>query len=374
MRAVVFRESGQAVVVEDVTLDPPGPGEVEVTITAAGVCHSDLHVRRGDWDLPLPLVMGHEGSGIVSAVGPGVTDLVEGDHVVLSWVAPCGECRNCRLGREARCEVAATIVALGGTLNDGTTRLSVDGEKVHHYLGTSAFAERAIVPASGAIKVRADAPLDVISIVGCAIATGVGAVRNTAQMPRGATVVVIGCGGVGLSIVQGARLEGAERIIAIDVLAEKTGLARRMGATDEIVVEPGVDPVARLRELLPDGVDYAFDAIGRGVTTDQCVRMLAIGGSAVIVGIPPAGTTVAFEPQTLVDLDQRIIGSNYGGIRPSRDIPRLVDEYMAGELFIDELISDRRPLEEAEESLAALEGGGALRQLLVPGLRASAKQ
>jgi S-(hydroxymethyl)glutathione dehydrogenase/alcohol dehydrogenase len=368
---IVFRDAGEPVCLEEVQLDPPGRGEVEVAIAAAGVCHSDLHVRHGEWELPVPLVMGHEGSGIVTALGEGVSHLQVGDHVVLSWVAPCGECRNCLLGREVRCEVAAGIVALGGTLNDGTTRLSIGDERLHHYLGTSAFAERAVVPASGAIKVRDDAPLEAISIIGCAIATGVGAVRNTAQVPAGATVAVVGCGGVGLSIVQGAQLAGAERIIAVDVRDDKTELAVRLGATDVIVIEPGQDVGDRVRELLPEGVDYAFDAIGKAPVTDQCIRMLAIGGSAVVVGIPAAGTKVSFEPQTLVDLDQRIMGSNYGGIRPARDIPWLVDEYMAGRLFVDELISARRPLADAEDSLDRLASGDALRQLLIPSMPSS---
>ncbi|PPF89512.1 dehydrogenase [Subtercola sp. Z020] len=373
MRAVVFRDSGTPVAVEQVDLLAPGPEEVEVLIAAAGVCHSDVHVRQGDWDLPVPLVMGHEGSGTISAVGPGVTDLKVGDHVVLSWVAPCGRCRNCRAGREVRCEVAAGTVALGGTLNDGTTRLRQGGQPVHHYLGTSAFAERAIVPMTGAIKVRDDAPLEAISIIGCAIATGVGAVRNTAQVPSGATVAVIGCGGVGLSIVQGARLAGASQIIAIDVRQDKTDLALRVGATTAVVVTPGEDVVATVREILPDGVDFAFDAIGKKEVTEQCIRLLDIGGSAVVVGIPRAGTTATFEPQTLVDLDQRIIGSNYGGIRPARDIPWLVDQYMAGELLVDELISARLPLEDAENSMNLLASGAALRQLLIPTLHPSTK-
>lgn len=362
-------DSAAPLQVREVELAPPGPEEVEVRIAAAGVCHSDLHVRRGDWSLPVPLVMGHEGSGVVTAIGEGVTGLEVGDHVVLSWVAPCGRCRNCLAGREVRCEVAAGTVALGGTLNDGTTRLSVDGAPVHHYLGTSAFAERAVVPASGAIKVRRDAPLEAISIIGCAIATGVGAVRNTAQVPEGATVVVVGCGGVGLSIVQGARLAGASRIVAVDVRADKLALARRVGATDVIEAGADVDTDAELRRLLPEGVDFAFDAIGHPAVTGQCIAMLAIGGSAVVVGIPREGTRVSFEPQTLVDLDQRIIGSNYGGIRPSRDIPMLVDEYMAGRLFVDELISARRPLDDVEDALDQLASGAALRQLLIPELR-----
>jgi S-(hydroxymethyl)glutathione dehydrogenase / alcohol dehydrogenase len=365
VRAVVFAGPDVPVEVTDVELAPPGPGEVRVKIAAAGVCHSDLHVRRGEWQPPVPLVMGHEGSGIVTALGPGVLDLAEGDHVVLSWVAPCGQCRYCRAGREARCQVAATLVAPGGTLQDGTSRLSRDGETVYHYLGVSSFAEEAVVPASGAIKVRDDAPLEVIALVGCAVATGVGAVTNTAAVEPGTQVAVIGCGGVGLSVIQGARLAGAGRIVAMDLVATKLALAARLGATDVIDVS-GADAVQALRDLIPDGVDYAFDAIGRTSTTEQAISMLGLGGAAVLVGLPPTGARASFEPLVLAEADQRILGSNYGSVRPAIDIPALVDRYMDGQLSLDELVSSRRPLETASASLDDLEAGLALRTLLIP--------
>jgi S-(hydroxymethyl)glutathione dehydrogenase / alcohol dehydrogenase len=365
VRAVVFAGPDVPVEVTDVELAPPGPGEVRVKIAAAGVCHSDLHVRRGEWQPPVPLVMGHEGSGIVTALGPGVLGLAEGDHVVLSWVAPCGQCRYCRAGREARCQVAATLVAPGGTLPDGTSRLSRDGETVYHYLGVSSFAEEAVVPASGAIKVRDDAPLEVIALVGCAVATGVGAVTNTAAVEPGTQVAVIGCGGVGLSVIQGARLAGAERIVAMDLVATKLALAARLGATDVIDVS-GADAVQALRDLIPDGVDYAFDAIGRTSTTEQAISMLGLGGAAVLVGLPPTGARASFEPLVLAEADQRILGSNYGSVRPAIDIPALVDRYMDGQLSLDELVSSRRPLETASASLDDLEAGLALRTLLIP--------
>ena len=365
MRAVVFTESDRTVELLDVELAAPGPDEVLVDIAAAGVCHSDLHIRNGDWALPVPLVMGHEGSGVVSEIGSGVKDLAVGDHVVLSWVAPCGSCRQCRAGRPVRCEVAANVVAPGGVLNDGTTRLSLGGKPLHHYLGVSSFAEQAVVPAAGAVKVREDAPLDVICLVGCAIATGIGAVRNTAQVKAGATVAVIGCGGVGLSVVQGARLAQAERIIAIDVNPDKLALAKTFGATDAVNASegPSVDAVLA---LLAHGVDFCFDAIGKTRTTEQAIELLGIGGAAVIVGIPPAGAQARFEPQTLVDRDQRILGSNYGGVNPAVDIPQIVDAYMAGDVLIEPMISARRPLREAEAALQNLATGQALRQLLIP--------
>jgi S-(hydroxymethyl)glutathione dehydrogenase / alcohol dehydrogenase len=365
MKAIVFRDPATAIEVADVDLAAPKAGEVRVKIAAAGVCHSDLHVKRGEWDAPAPMVMGHEGSGVVVELGEGVTSLAVGDHVVLSWVPPCGECRYCRSGHEARCQVAATVVAPKGVLYDGTSRLSKDGEMLHHYLGVSSFAEEVVVPASGAIKVRDDAPLDVIAVVGCAVATGVGAVLNTAAVEPGSTLAVIGCGGVGLNVVQGARLAGAERIIAIDVLPGKTHLAMQFGATDRIDASGG-DVVEQLFELLPDGVDYAFDAIGRTSTTEQAIRMLGLGGAAVIVGLPPTGAKASFEPLVLAEADQRILGSNYGSVRPSIDIPALVDRYMDGQLKLDPLISAHRPLAEAAEAFADLETGEALRTLLIP--------
>jgi S-(hydroxymethyl)glutathione dehydrogenase / alcohol dehydrogenase len=355
-RAAVLPAPGRAVEMWEVSLAAPGPGEVEVEIAAAGVCGSDLHVVRGEWDVPMPVVLGHEGAGVVSRLGPDVTGLEVGDHVILSWVPQCGRCRQCEAGRPWQCELVASVVAPGGVLFDGTSRWSRGGETLHHYLGVSSFAERVVVPSSGAVRIRPDAPLDVVAIVGCAVATGVGAVRNTAAVPAGASVAVIGCGGVGLSVIQGARLAGAARIVACDVDPGKLEVAARLGATD--TVEAG--------HPLPEGLDFVFDAIGKIETTEQAIGALGLGGAAVIVGLPPTGMTARFDPLALAEANQRILGSNYGSVDPQRDLPLLVDLYMDGELDLDSLISGRRPLEEAAAALDDLAAGRALRTLLTP--------
>ncbi|HWT92694.1 MAG TPA: Zn-dependent alcohol dehydrogenase [Solirubrobacteraceae bacterium] len=372
VRGAVFTGPGTPVEIADLELAPPRAGEVEVRITAAGVCGSDLHVVRGEWDVPMPVVLGHEGAGVVERVGEGVTSLSPGDHVVLSWVPQCGKCRQCQAGRPWQCELVATVVAPGGVLHDGTSRWSRanrgagadkgEGE-MHHYLGVSSFAERVVVPESGAIKIRDDAPLDVVAVVGCAVATGVGAVQNTAQVPEGATVAVIGCGGVGLSVIQGARLAKAARIVAVDVQADKLEVARRLGATETIDATAG-DPVAALHDAVPEGLDFVFDALGRIETTEQAIQALGLGGAAVIVGLPPTGSKASFDPLVLAESNQRILGSNYGSVDPQRDIPRLVDLYMDGELDLDALVSGRRPLEEAAQALDDLAAGRVLRTLL----------
>jgi S-(hydroxymethyl)glutathione dehydrogenase / alcohol dehydrogenase len=364
IRAAVLDRPGQPVRVTEVELAQPGAGEVEVAVAAAGVCHSDLHIVLGDWPHPVPLVLGHEGAGVVVAAGPAVTTVSPGDHVVLSWVPACGQCRPCRHGRPAQCQLAAEVVAPGGVLADGTSRLRVGGRTAYHYLGVSSFAERVVVAESAAIRVRPDAPLDLAALVGCAVATGVGAVQNTAAVPPGATVAVIGCGGVGLSCVQGARLAGAARIVAVDVVADKLAVARRLGATDAVHAD-GRPAVAALRALVPEGLDYVFDAIGKIATTEQAIAALGLGGSAVVVGLPPSGQQARFDPLALAEADQRILGCNYGSITPQRDIPRLVDLVMTGDLDLESMVSDRRPLAEAADALADLRSGRTLRQLLI---------
>ncbi len=362
VKAAVFEGPGTELEIRELQLQEPQSGEVEIKVEAAGVCHSDLHVVNGDWDVPVPLVLGHEGAGVVTALGAGVKDLQIGDHVVVSWVPSCGECRQCLAQRPWQCERSADVIAGQGLLFDGSSRWR-DGERaLHHYLGASTFAERIVVPESGAIRIRADAPLDVAAIVGCAVATGVGAVQNTAGVQPGSTVAVIGCGGVGLSCIQGARIAGAQRIVAVDVNPAKLTVAVEVGATDSVLV--GDDPVAQLRELVPEGLDYVFDAIGRTSTTEQAIRALGAGGAAVIVGLPPTGSSARFDPLVLAEFNQKILGSNYGSVDAQQDIPRLVDLYMEGQLNLEALISGRRPLDEAAAALDDLAAGRTLRTLL----------
>lgn len=363
MRAVVFNGPGQPLQVEDLTLEAPRAGEVKIKLVGAGVCHSDLHVYKGDWNHKTPLVLGHEGAGIVTEVGPGVTAPAVGDHVILSWMPSCRECRWCVSGRPQLCETAMSAVGTD-LMFDGTARLArADGSPVYHYLSSAVFAEEAVVPAAGAIKIRDDAPLEKVSIIGCAVATGFGSVVNTAQMEWGATVAVIGCGAVGLSAIQAARLSAATRIIAVDVVPEKLDWARRFGASD-VVDSAEVDPVAAVRELTGGGVDYVFECIGLKETCEQAAAMLAFGGAAVIVGQPKAGTRPSYDALLLSCYEQRVIGSNYGSMRPSVDFPKLVDLYMSGQLMIDELITGHRPLEEANDAFEDLAAGRAIRTVL----------
>lgn len=362
MRAVVFTGVGEPLRVEELELEAPRAGEVRVRVAAAGVCHSDLHVFQGGWTHHTPIVLGHEGGGVVVEVGEGVDDLAVGDHVILSWMPACGRCRQCDAGRPWLCEAALDAMETDGLL-DGTTRLRrPTGEPVHHYLASAVFAEEAVVPAKGAVKIREDAPLDTVCIIGCAVATGVGAVRNTAAVEAGSRVVVLGLGAVGLSAVQGAVLAGARTIVAVDVDQRKLDLAREFGATD-VVDARGADPVEAVCELC-GGADYAFECAGLPLTAQQAATMLDTHGMAVIVGQPRSGTSASFDPLLVSCYEHRIVGSNYGSTDPRRDFPALVDAYMRGDLAVDKLITGRRPLAEAQAAFDDLAAGKAIRTVL----------
>lgn len=363
MNAAVFERVGKPLDVQEVEIDDPKADEVLVRLAASGVCHSDYHVVLGEWESPTPIVLGHEGSGVVEAVGEGVTSVVPGDHVILSWTPYCGRCRYCLAGRQNLCKLAYETV-YQGVLLDGTTRLSRRGERVYTYAGVGSFGERTIVPETGAIKIRPDAPLDRAAIVGCAVTTGVGAAINTARVEPGASVLVIGCGGVGLSVVMGAALVSARPIIAVDVVDAKLALARRVGA--DVTVNARTQDVGdAVRELTGgDGVDFAFEAIGLPRTIEQAYSCLAPGGVAIVVGQTPMNQTVSIDPLIMSDREKVLRGSNYGSARPSVDFPRIIDLYMAGKLDLDALIGDTIPLAGVNDAFDAMAGGESARTVI----------
>jgi len=363
MQAAVLWKPGTPVEIVDVDLAPPREGEVLVKIAACGVCASDLHVVDGDLPEPVPLVLGHEASGVVVEMGPGVEGLQAGDHVVLALVPSCGRCETCLAGRPNFCELSAQMGATG-TLADGTSRLSADGTQLHHFNSVSSFAEYAVVPESAAVAIRKDVPLDVAALVSCAVLTGYGAVFNTAGVEEGATVAVWGCGGVGLNVVQAARLARAGRIVAVDTQPEKLEAARRLGATDVIEAGPDVDTVAAVRDLSGGGVDYAFEAIGREQTVREAWDAARAGGTTVVLGLMPKGALLTIDPWHFI-YEKTLKGCFLGSARIGTDIPRIVDRYHAGELDLDELVSRRIRLAELPDAFDRLRAGDVVRQLVV---------
>lgn len=355
-RAAVHAGSDQHLILQQVEVAAPGPGQIRVRMRASGVCGSDRHVLDGDWRLPSPTVMGHEGAGVVESVGPGVTELQAGDHVVLTWFYPCLSCTACRAGRSWVCTGSRSEECL---LPDGTTPLSADGEPIYPYLAVGSMAEYAVVPVQAAVKIPEDIPFDVAALIGCSVATGVGAVVNDAEVKPGRSAVIIGSGGVGLCIVMGLKLAGAEPIIAVDVSEASLELATRFGATHAVNSSGRTpDDVAReIRELTGGGADYAFEAIGRVETIQQMPMFLTRGGTAVVVGLPPQDRPVALDLLAFAENGQRLLGSNYGSTVPARDFPLLARLYRSGRLPIDELITQRRSLDEVNEAFEDMRAG-----------------
>lgn len=363
MKAAVLYAPKQPLRVEEVEIQNPKQGEVMVRVAAGGVCHSDLHVMNGDLTAPLPVVLGHEGAGTVERVGHDVTGFAPGDHVVLLWRASCGECFHCLSGHPALCEMGSGI-RWSGHLKDGTSRFSRNGEELRHHSGVSSFAELTVLPQEGLVKIDPEVPLEKAAIVGCAVMTGVGAVINTARVRPGDSMAVIGCGGVGLNAIQGGRLAGAEKIIAVDVLDNKLDYGRQFGAT-HLVNARDADPVAAVMEITGGlGADYVFEVIGNPNTMRQGYQMARRGGSLIIVGVAPTGVEVSF-PASSIMLDEKTIrGSLYGSCRPKLDAPKILDLYKAGKLQLDELISREYPLEQINEAFAALSRGEVARSIV----------
>jgi S-(hydroxymethyl)glutathione dehydrogenase / alcohol dehydrogenase len=362
MRAAVLGGPGQPFEVDEVELAPPRSDEVLVRIAASGLCASDLNVLDGKRSLtPFPVVLGHEAAGTVVEVGPDVTRLRPGDPVVLSIVPSCGACPPCRRGRPNFCTTAGTAMS-AGSLFDGTSRLTRGGARLNHFLTVSSFAEYAVVPESGAVVIPPEVPLDRAALLSCAVLTGFGAVVNTARVTPGSRVAVFGCGGVGQNVVQGARVAGAARIVAVDVVPEKLEVARRLGATDVIDARRD-DPVAAVRELV-GGVDYAFEASGRPETVQQAWRSLDAFGELTLVGLMRHGASLTIDADPFVN-EQVIRGCYFGSAHLQRDVPALIDRYLAGDLLLEEIIGERIHLDGLDSAFDRLREGVGLRHVLV---------
>ena len=339
-------------------LREPRAGEVRVRMLAAGVCHSDLHVRDGEWDRPTPIVMGHEGAGVVEAVGPGVTTPRVGQLVALSWLIPCGTCRSCRRGHVWACPDSPSY---RHTLLDGET--AFDG--VRSYCAIATMAEASVVPAAAAIPVPDGTDPAVAALIGCCVTTGVGAVLKTAAVPAGSSVAVIGLGGVGLSCVMGAAVAGASRIVAIDRVPDKLPVARTVGATDTLLADDDAAATIRaLHDLTDGGPDFVFEAIGRPQTAELAIAALPVGGTAVLVGMTPLGARAAFEVYPFVDGSRRILGSNYGFADPAVDFARYAAWTLDGRLPVERLIDRRIGLDDLEDAFAAMRAGRYTRQVI----------
>jgi len=354
-RAVVCREHNKPVLVESVSVDAPGRGEVTVRLGACGVCHSDLSAVTGTIALPLPLVLGHEGAGVVEEVGEGVVDIARGDHVVFSFIYMCGKCRFCVSGRPVLCleQGKALTTPLAGTPRVHDAK----GQPLGIFSGCGAMAEYATVSAENLIRIDAKIPLECAALVGCGVTTGVGAVFNTAKVEPGSSVAVFGCGGVGLSAIQGARIAGAGRIIAVDTLPAKLDMAKQFGATDTLLARPGEDLVKPLKKLTGGGPDYAFECVGSGELASLAYRAIGRGGMAVVVGVAKPADSTSIRSMTTVFEEKTLTGSYFGSCVPRVDFPRMLALYLKGALKLEELITRRYRVDEAPQAFADLESG-----------------
>ena len=359
-RGVVYAEPGACPAVEEIALDAPGPHEVQVRVEASGLCHTDVHVvETGGWGMPFPILLGHEGAGVVEELGAEVTSVAPGDRVVIAWRAPCGACPSCRRGDARRCSSQLRAKR--------RARRACDGAVLTPVLRCGTFADRTIVHEACAVKVPGELPVEQACLLACGFSTGAGAALWTTPVRAGSSVAVIGCGGVGLAVVQGARLAGAERIVAVDVVAEKLAAARDLGATDTVDASTG-DPVAEVRELAGGaGVEFAFSAVGAASGLAQAVRMCAYAGTATLVGIPPAGATLD------ADLDADLFGpkvtiavTHGGDTIPQQDFPVLAQAALEGRLDLGRFVSRTIALDEVPEALEHLGRDGEIRAVALP--------
>jgi len=362
MRAALLETPGKPLrVCDDVEIEAPGAGQVRVRVAHCGVCHSDLSIADGSFPAPLPIVLGHEAAGHVEAVGPGVTSLAPGDPVVLTPCPPCGACYWCVRDEASLCVLSRGIQT--SRLPDGRTGLSRGGETVYRGVNLAAFAEYVLVPASGAVKIPPEMPLDTACVIGCAVQTGVGAALNTARVEPGASVLVLGLGGIGLSVVQGARIAGAARILVSDPVPARREAAAALGATDRL--DPSEDAALQAHSLTEVGVDYAFECAGRGALVGTAVAATRPGGTTVAVGAPPLGESIALDPAAaFVVSGKKLLACVLGSVNSLRDIPRLVSLWQRGALDLDALITARRPLDEIDAAMADLAAGRGIRSVL----------
>jgi S-(hydroxymethyl)glutathione dehydrogenase/alcohol dehydrogenase len=360
MKAAVMRANHAPLELEEVRIDDPGPGEVLVKTSASGICHSDLHVIEASLPVPPPCILGHEPAGIVEAVGAGVSDFASGDHVIGCVTSWCGVCRFCTQGRPYLC-----LGQFSGRPPGAKPRLAgAGGDPIGQLANLSSFAEKMLCPERSLVKIRDDMPLDRACLIGCGVTTGLGAVLNTVHVRAGASVVVIGCGGVGLAAIQGARIVGASRIIAVDAQPWKFELARKLGATDCIEATNG-KAVPAVHELTGGGADFAFECIGLVPTVQQAVAMTGRGGTTVLVGVVPITQQVPIPAADLTLQEKKLVGSYMGSNRFRFDMPKYVDFYLNGRLHLDEMISSRLALADVNEAFHRLRKGEAARQVIV---------
>lgn len=363
MKAALAREVNK-LTIEEVELDDPKDSELLVRMGAAGVCHSDLHTYKGELRARPPLVLGHEGAGVVEAVGKNVTRFKPGDRVVINWVPGCETCPTCLNGRQHLCE-KLPATTFQSTMLDGTTRLkTLDGLKLKHMLSSATMAEYAVIDELGAVPMPDEVPFDIAAVIGCAVATGVGAVINTTRPRPGLPAAVIGCGGVGLSAIQGCQLAGLNPIIAVDVMDSKLEFARKLGATHTINAAK-VDAVEALKEMTQGGPEYVFDSVGSARTIPQALQAARPGGTATIVGLHAAAVNVEISPALLVLQNKRLLGSFFGSVTARLDLPMLMNLYLAGKLQLDDLVSKRYPLEQLPQAFDDMESGKVARGVLV---------
>ena len=358
MKAAVFREVNTPMEIEEIAIDKPGPREVLIRTAAAGVCHSDMHFYNGTYPGALPIVLGHESAGIVEQVGADVVYVKPGDHVITCLSVFCGHCEYCLTGHMSLCQEPE--VRRGA---EDPPRLSQDGTSLTQFANLGSFAEQMLVHEHSVVKVREDMPLDRAALIGCGVTTGVGAAIHTAGVEPGSTVAVIGCGGVGLSAINGAAIAGAGRIIAVDRVASKLDLARKFGATDTVDASAG-DAVQQVRNLTDGGVHYSFEAIGLKATAEQAFRMLRRGGTATVIGMIPPGDMVELHGPEFLQ-EKKIQGSMMGSNRFRVDMPRFVEFYLQGKLHLDDMVSSRIGLADVTGALLALETGEVARSVIV---------